>query len=220
MHRRGGWTMATRLFRVLLSASCAIAPACAVDSAWSVPSTAGFWYESRSLTLPDDLAVQLGGPLSPGEFTTIEQLSRQEVERAFSSLNVDITSNRKAFWKVQVLQTIRPRGPLPSAGESIALGPFGGLGSVDFGLVARRAVLFAPQQATRDVIITGIGRGIGRVAVHELTHQMVGLSGAHNKHDAGSYEYPSPDRAAQYYGDLHWSTARPHLERKFGRRRE
>jgi hypothetical protein len=211
--------MATALLRVLVS-GCAVVPGCAVDSLWTTPSTAAFWYESRSLTLPDDLSIRLGGPLTAAELATIEHLSRQEVERAFSWLNIEITSNRKAFWKVQVLQTIRPRGPLPSAGESMALGPLGGLGSVDFGLVARRAVLFAPAQSTRDVIIAGIGRGIGRVAVHELTHQMVGVSAAHNGHDSGSYEYPSPDRAAQYYGDLHWSTAWPHLEKKFGRRRE
>ena len=33
-------------------------------------------------------------------------------------------------------------------------------------------------------------------------------------HDENSYEYPTPDRAAQYYGDLHWSTARPRLEQR------
>jgi len=36
----------------------------------------------------------------------------------------------------------------------------------------------------------------------------------HNRTDENSYEYPSPDRASQYYGELHWTTARPILEQK------
>jgi hypothetical protein len=41
-----------------------------------------------------------------------------------------------------------------------------------------------------------------------------GVGAVHNRDDERSYEYPSPDRSAQYYGDLHWTTARPFLERK------
>jgi len=59
-----------------------------------------------------------------------------------------------------------------------------------------------------------IGRGIGHVAVHEFAHQILNTSAVHNKEDEHSYEYPSPDRSSQYYGDLHWTTARPFLEQK------
>lgn len=58
------------------------------------------------------------------------------------------------------------------------------------------------------------GRGIGRVAAHEFGHQILGTGLVHNTDDENSYEYPSPDRAAQYYGELHWTTARPLLEQK------
>jgi hypothetical protein len=42
---------------------------------------------------------------------------------------------------------------------------------------------------------------------------MIHSAEAHNPGDENSYEYPSSDRAAQYYSELHWTTARPLLER-------
>ena len=63
-------------------------------------------------------------------------------------------------------------------------------------------------------MVEAIGRGIGHVAVHEFAHQILNIGAVHNRDDERSYEYPSPDRSAQYYGDLHWTTARPFLERK------
>jgi hypothetical protein len=65
-------------------------------------------------------------------------------------------------------------------------------------------------------MIEGIGRGIGRVAAHEFAHQILGSAAMHNATDQYSYEYPSPDRASQYYGELHWTIARPLLQRKLG----
>ena len=54
--------------------------------------------------------------------------------------------------------------------------------------------------------------------MHELTHQMLGGgTAAHNDRDPDSYEYGNPDRASQYYGELHWSTALPILQQKFGK---
>lgn len=35
--------------------------------------------------------------------------------------------------------------------------------------------------------------------------------------DDTSYEYGNADRASQYYGELHWTTAWPILQQKFGR---
>ena len=43
---------------------------------------------------------------------------------------------------------------------------------------------------------------------------MINAGEAHNQADENSYEYPSPDRASQYYGELHWSTARPLLDKR------
>ena len=72
-----------------------------------------------------------------------------------------------------------------------------------------------PSGATRDDIIAGIGRGIGRAAAHEFAHQII-VDNSHNPDDAASYEYPHADRAEQYYGELHWTTARDALLKRLG----
>ena len=93
-------------------------------------------------------------------------------------------------------------------------GFLGGSGGVSFELVALKAIQYAPPGATRQTIVDGIGRGIGRVAAHEFAHQMINARETHNPGDENSYEFPSPDRAAQYYGELRWTTARPLLEQR------
>jgi hypothetical protein len=98
----------------------------------------------------------------------------------------------------------------------VALGVLGGHGAVMFDIVALKAIHYAPAAASRQSIIDAIGRGIGRVAVHEFIHQILGVAASHNDADEKSYEYGSPDRPSQYYGDLHWTTAWPHLASKFG----
>jgi hypothetical protein len=96
----------------------------------------------------------------------------------------------------------------------LALGFLGGTGAVGFDFVALNAIRYAPTGAPRQRIIEGIGRGIGRVAVHEFIHQILGGTAVHNDSDEDSYEYQSPDRALQYYGELHWTTAGPLLQQK------
>jgi hypothetical protein len=93
-------------------------------------------------------------------------------------------------------------------------GFLGGSGGVSFELIALKAIQYAPPGATRQIIVDGIGRGIGRVAAHEFAHQMINAGETHNPQDENSYEFPSPDRAAQYYGELRWTTARPLLEQR------
>lgn len=82
--------------------------------------------------------------------------------------------------------------------------------------MALKAIRYAPPDASRQTMIDGIGRGIGRVAAHEFAHQILGAAAVHNNADEKSYEYPSPDRSAQYYGELHWTTAWPLLQQKLG----
>jgi hypothetical protein len=176
--------------------------------------TAGFWYEDRAFALPAHAAETLGGLLADGELESIKTISRAEVERAFTGLNIRVVDDRSAFWRIEVVRSLRARGPLPNAGESMPLGFMGGSGAVSFDLVALKAIQYAPPGATRQTILDGIGRGIGRVAAHELAHQIVNSAAAHNNGDEDSYEYPTPDRASQYYGELHWTTARPLLERR------
>lgn len=162
----------------------------------------------------------VAGPLIADERRAVEQLSRDEITRAFATLNVRLTNDRHAFWRVQVLPSLPARmNQSPRrTGESLTFGIFGGAGGVGFGAVALLAAKHAPPGALRADVVRGIGRGIGRAAVHELTHQMLlGGQAAHNDRDADSYEYMNPDRAAQYYGVLHWTTALPLLEQKYRR---
>jgi hypothetical protein len=199
----------TVLLLVLAIAGCSTA---------RTPPTAGFWFEDGAAALSADAAAKLGGPLRDHEIAAMAGVSRAEIDRAFSGLAIEITPNRDAFWRVQVLHTLARRGrKLPSAGESMALGAFGGSGAVDFNLVAAFALRYAPAGASRDVVLEAIGRGIGRVAVHEFAHQILGV--AANVHDAAddhAYEYPSPERASQYYGELHWTIARERLHARLG----
>jgi hypothetical protein len=180
-------------------------------------SGAGFWYENGTFSLPTHATTTLGGPLTEQEIESIKLISISELQRAFEGFRITVTQNRDAFWRVVVLQTLRGRGPLPSAGRSLPLGPLGGIGEVNFVLVALKAVQYAPPESSRRTMIEGIGRGIGRVAAHEFAHQILGSAAVHNDADANSYEYPSPDRASQYYGELRWTTALPLLQRKLGK---
>lgn len=187
--------------------------------ALTATTVAGFWYEDGSFTLPTQLTAKLGGPLTQPEIESIKQISRSELERAFADLRIRFTESRTAFWRVGVFQTARGFGahPLPNAGQAVVLGPLGGAGAVSLELVAIKAIQFAPAGASRQQMIDGIGRGIGRVAVHEFAHQILGVAVVHNSTDENSYEYHSHDRASQYYGDLHWTIARPLLQQKLGR---
>ena len=191
----------------------------AATVACSRAPTAGFWYQEDALTFPADVGARLGGPLTSEEMASIEQLSRAEVERAFAGLRISVTRSERAFWRVTVLRSLPTRRSTdrPHAGESLAMGFLGGSGAVGFDFVVFQAVHFASPDESRQDTIEGIGRGVGRVAVHEFMHQILGASIADNVIDADSYEYGRPNRRSQYYGELHWTTAWPLLQRQFGR---
>ena len=194
---------------------------------WQTARTAidaGFWYDDGSLALSPDDTSKIGGPLTPQELTTIKQISRIEIERAFADLRINVTDDQNAFWRVSVVGT--PRGnpsrryPFAAAGESHVFGPLGSWGSVGFLILAHNAIEYAPPSASREEIVAGIGRGIGRAAVHEFTHQALGVDNAtstDNRTDNTSYEYGNADRPSQYYGELRWTTAWPVLQQRFGR---
>ena len=187
---------------------------------------AGFWWADTPFRLSADDAAKMGGALMADELKTIEAISRDEVRRAYADLRINITDRRGAFWRVAVvgapLTTTRNRTtyPFSFAGESRVFGPLGGSGSVAFAILAHNAIEWAPAGASRPQIVDGIGKGIGRAAVHELAHQALGLdnlSSLDNRTDPDSYEYGNADRPSQYYGELSWTTAWPVLVEKFGR---
>ena len=185
---------------------------------------AGFWYDDGSFALSADDTVKIGGPLTAQEMATIRQLSRAEVERALADLRINVTENRNAFWRVSVVGTTRInptfKYPFAAAGESHVFGPLGSWGSVGFLILAHNAIEYAPPSASRQDIVAGIGRGVGRAAVHEFAHQVLGVDNVtniDNRTDDTSYEYGNADRPSQYYGELRWTTAWPVLRQKFGR---
>jgi hypothetical protein len=180
--------------------------------------TLSFWYADAPFAPMGDAATRLGAPLTANEIRSIEGISRTELERAFSGLGVTIAQRPGGFWQVAVLQTLPTVRRLPSAGQSFALGPFGGAGSVSFGILASSALQYAPADASREVMIEGIGRGIGRAAVHEFAHQILGPAMRDDRDDQNSYEYHSSARASQYYGELHWTMAWPLLRQKMTNR--
>jgi hypothetical protein len=179
----------------------------------------GFWFETRAFTVSPDVVARLEGPVTNADQTRIEQIASAEIHRAFAGLRIAITTRRDAMWRVHVLETLPVRfaQQLPNAGESVALGPFGGSGTVDFNVACQKAIAFAPAGTMRPGIVDAVGRGIGRTAVHEFMHLMLGARAADNRTDEQSYEFHSADRAAHYYGELHWTSTWPAWQQRFGR---
>ena len=180
-------------------------------------STAGFWFEPNACVIPEG-ATATFPPLNADEVWLIQQRARGALDHAFSGVRIHVAEDRTAFWRVQVVASLpaRAHSALPTAGESVALGILGGTGAVGFDLVVLNAIRYAPEGASRQTIVDGIGRGVGRVAIHEFAHQILGVADIHNTDDQDSYEYPSPDRSSQYYGHLHWTHAWPLLQKRLG----
>jgi hypothetical protein len=204
----------------LTLSACAAVLALAVGSRGSTV-TAGFWFESVKFDESEAMADRLGAPVTADELATIEAVARAEISHAFSNLRVQFSDARDATYRVRVVQSLRnpiaPRFPAPS-GESRRIAGFGGQGAVSFQMLANSAIAYAPAGADRAMMIAAIGRGVGRAAVHEFAHQLLGSFPIHESQDEGSYEYPTADRRQQYYGDMHWDIAGPALAQKLGRR--
>lgn len=182
----------------------------------------GFWFaDDVTFALHDPRRV--GGVLAPDEMEQIRRIARQEVEHAFAPLGIEVTGRQDAPFRVAVKQVIRPgRGTAAqytgAAGQSFVMGPLGNYGSVNFQLLAAQAMSFAPAGATRPHIIEAIGRGVGRAAIHEFTHQLLPLVRIDAAEDEASYEFGSANRRIQYYGELHWTLAEPKLRERYAQR--
>lgn len=178
---------------------------------------AGFWFDDVTFDAPE-LASRHGGPLSVEERATVQALARDELAAAFSDWRLDVTSSRTAHYRVRVVQAFPPRRGLRgmAVAESRVMGPFGGEGAIDFVLLAGLAARFAPPGATRADVVAGIGRGIGRVAAHELAHQILPKGNLHATTDEASYDFESMYRSGQFYGPMHWDRAGPRLRDALG----
>jgi hypothetical protein len=178
------------------------------------PTTLGFWFEDVSFESP-----VLGGRLTPADLQVIERVARAELDAAFQGLNLIVSPHRQSRYRVHVVQDVlehRLSRRSSVAGESRAIPWLGGLGSVNFSYFASGAIVYAPPGSTREAIIEGIGRGLGRGAVHEFAHQLVRGVDVHASRDRGSYEYYAASRVEQYYGPMHWDIAAPRLKERFG----
>ena len=177
------------------------------------PVELGFWLEPLSFDSP-----RIGAPISQAEYEVIEKVARAEIAAAFEDYDVTVTANRQARYRVIVVPHLRDNRLLRRsgtyAGESRAVAGFGGSGAVSFEFVANGAMVFAPDDASRATIVESIGRGVGRVAIHEFLHQLLPKFAVHDSKDRESYEGNSPALIEGYFGDLHWDIAAPELQRR------
>lgn len=196
---RGAVRMLVLAVWVLVGASCA-------------PSRVelGFWMEPQTFQ-----SARIGGPITADEYLVIDRTAREELAAAFAPFDLALSGNRNARFRVVVVPEIRDMRLLRRsgtyAGESRAVAGFGGSGSVNFEYVANGAMVFSPEDASRATVIEALGRGIGRVAVHEFLHQLLPKSPIHDSRDVRSYEGNSPALVEGYFGELHWDIARPWL---------
>jgi len=176
-------------------------------------------FDLATIDLPAQVVTRLGGPVTPVDVERFELVAHRELGRAFALFRLDITDSSTAFWRVRVLHQVTPQAhAVAGVGESVALGPLGGGGFIDFSAIADQVARFAPANASHADLVDAIGRGIGRVAAHELGHQILGPVSAHNDLDDDAYENGSSERASQYFGDLRWTTWQAQLANKLGAR--
>jgi len=178
------------------------------------PVEAGLWFDDVAFT-----SNRLGEPLAASEIATIEAVARAEVREAFRGLRIALSGRHDAPYTLRVAQDVldlRFKRAVGLAGQSRGISGLGGSGSVSFNFLANGAMAWAPDGASRAELVTAIGRGIGRTAVHEFTHQILPMAPIHDSRDDESYENASAARRAQYYGPMHWDFARPLLEQRLG----
>jgi hypothetical protein len=175
--------------------------------------TVGFWFEPTSYT-----SAVIGNITQP-DLIIIEQVARDELRSAFNETNIILSDRRDSRYRVAVTQAVqdnRVKRQMSVAGASRAMRGFGGSGSVSLSFAAGAAVAYAPAGASRNEIVDAIGRGIGRVAVHEFTHQFLPHVPIHDSRDPATFEFGAANRPEQYYGSLHWGFAGPLLRARFG----
>ena len=177
------------------------------------PVALGFWMEPQTYQSP-----RIGDPITTDEYAVIDAIARAEITKAFERFDVTLTTNQSARYRVVVAPQLKDHRMLRRsstyAGESRAVAGFGGSGAVNFEYLANGAMVFAPEYASRSMVIEALGRGIGRVAIHEFLHQLLPKAAIHDSKDTHSYEGNSPALVEGYYGELHWDIAGPWLEHR------
>ena len=201
---------------VIVACLVAGAAAYALYETRSMPESveAGLWFDEVTFS-----SNRLGEPLTAGEVAAIEAVAREEVREAFRGLRITLSARHDARYRLHVMQEVldlRFKRAVGVAGQSRGIAGFGGSGSISFNFLANGAMAWAPDSASREALVAAIGRGIGRTAVHEFTHQILPTAPIHDSRDDQSYEFASAARSAQYYGPMRWDLARPLLEQRLG----
>jgi hypothetical protein len=198
-----------------VTAAAAGALCCVVASCGPRAVELGFWIEPVSFA-----SQRIGAPISVEEFKMIEEVARAEIVHAFREFRATVTSNRAARYKVRVVQRLsdtRMVRQMDVAGESRAMRGFGGSGAVSLDFVANAAMVFSPSDADRSAVLQALGRGMGRVAVHEFAHQLLPNAVVDDNRDPNSYEHDTASHA-QYFGDMHWGSSADALRERIAPR--
>lgn len=194
--------------------ACLVATGCAAR-----PVELGFWMEPQSFQ-----SSRIGDPITEPEFLTIDRIARAEIVAAFARYEVTVSANRAARFRVVVVRQLHDlrlrRRRASHAGESRAMAGFGGSGAVNFEYVANGAMVFSAEHASRETVLAALGRGIGRVAIHEFLHQLLPKSPIHDSKDPRSYEGNSAARVEGYFGELRWDIVAPWLQKRLKVRHE
>ena len=178
------------------------------------PVSIRLWFDEVPFSAP-----RLGGGLDDHDRRVIERVALDEIRAAFAGLRLDVGLGRGGRYHVRVVPEVLDRRlhrEWSVAGQSRAMAGVGGYGEVNFSFLASSALVYADDTATRDELVAAIGRGVGRAAVHEFTHQLLPRAPIHRSRDRDSYEYYSAGRPQQYFGTMRWSMARPLLEARLG----
>jgi hypothetical protein len=161
------------------------------------------------------VSERLRAPLTSVDLRAIESTARQELRIAFEHTRLQFIDAGTSAYRVSVVPQPGHGRSLPSAGESRAFGGIRGNGVVHFNIVALSALAYSDGASDRESIVHAIGRGIGRTAVHEFAHQILGPAGMDGKTDRFSYEHADL-RVEHFYAQLHWGPAAATLQERIG----
>ena len=201
---------------LVVAASCATA--CHVSPSGSRLIAAAFWFDGVTPASVSVVSERLGAPLTSADLLAIESAARRELQIAFEHTRLHFTDSPRPAFRVRVVPQPEHRRSFPAAGESRAFGGIRGNGTVNFNIVALSALAYADRSSGREALVHAIGRGVGRTAVHEFAHQILGPAGMDGNADRLSYEHGDL-RAEHFNAPLHWGPAAAQLQQRIGLRR-
>ena len=200
---------------LVVAASCATA--CHVSPSGSRLIAAAFWFDGVTPASVSVVSERLSAPLTSADLLAIESAARRELQIAFEHTRLHFTDSPSPAFRVRVVPQPEHGRSFPAAGESRAFGGIRGNGTVNFNIVALSALAYADRSSGREALVHAIGRGVGRTAVHEFAHQILGPAGMDGTADRLSYEHGDL-RAEHFYAQLHWGPAAVRLRQRIGLR--